>query len=302
MRLVLEEAAMVADTDARVSLVGESGTGKTALARWMHQRSPRRDGPFEYFLCGGAEPTLVRGDLFGCVKGAYTDARQDRAGVLERTHRGTVLLDEIPDLCAEGQGGMLHFLDGHGIRRLGGRQPLFPDARILTASKVPLGELVAPGKLREDLRWRLDGWTIMLPPLRERMEDLEALVNHALVEVARRRGVRPAGLSAEVRAILWAYQWPGNVREALSVLDVAAQLAGAGLLEARHIRSDIRAAVALVLRDVAVVSEVEAALVAAGGSIKGAARLLNVSEKTVGRAIKAEGIEVKAIRRRRTVH
>ncbi len=290
---------MVAVTDTRVSLDGESGTGKTVLALWMHQRSPRRGGPFEYFLCGGAEPTLVRGDLFGCVKGAYTDASKDRAGCLERTHGGTVLLEEIADLCPEGQGGLLHFLDGHGIRRFGDRRQLFPDVRIFTASKVPLAALVAAGSLREDLRWRLEGWTIVLPPLRERMEDLEALVEHALAEAAQRRRLKPAGLSVEVRAILWAYGWPGNVREALSVLDVAAQLAGAGLIEARHIRPEVRAAVASTLGDIAAVSEVEAALLAAGGSITGAARLLNVCQKTVSRAIKAEGIEVKAIVRRK---
>lgn len=297
MRLVRDEAAMVAASDMRVSLVGESGTGKTVLARWMHERSPRSQHPFEYFLCGGAEPTLVRGELFGRMKGAYTGASDDCPGCLERTHGGSVLLDEIADLCAEGQAALPHFLDGHGLKRLGGRRALYPNVRIFTASKVPLAELVTAGRLREDLRWRLEHWTLVLPPLRERMEDLEALVAHALAEAAR-RGLEPAGLSAPVRAILWAYRWPGNVREALSVLTAAAQLARGGTIEPRHIRPEVRAAVKPILGGAVVVSEVEAALVAARGSIRDAARLLNVSEKTVGRAIRAEGIEVKAIRRR----
>ena len=236
MKEILQSAERVAASNATVLITGESGTGKGLLARWVHAHSPRKDGPFIPVNLGGLVENLLESELFGHVRGAFTDARSERIGRFELAHRGTLFLDEIANLSAASQASLLHALEEGFIERVGSSKPTPVDARIVAATNADIRGQVKDGRFRADLFYRLNTVEIHLPPLRERGEDIVLLANHYFEEAARRHGKELVGFSPEALQALTQYDWPGNVRELAHVVERAVLLAGGRSIEARDLR------------------------------------------------------------------
>jgi len=233
MQRALDVARRVADSDVTVLLTGESGTGKTVLARQVHAWSARRAAPFVTITCTTLSEHLLESELFGHVKGAFTGAWKDNPGRLEAAARGTVFLDEIGELSLELQAKLLRFLEERRFERVGGRQTIEVDARLVAATNRDLEAEVAAGRFRSDLYFRLNVVGIRLPPLRERPADLRRLVAHVLATLAARhhRDVVPLPDASAWRAIE-AYAWPGNIRELVNALERALVLSPRDVIEA----------------------------------------------------------------------
>ncbi len=203
----------VAPLDATVLIQGESGTGKELVARAIHRISPRGRGPFVAVNCGAVPPTLMEDTFFGHVRGAFTDARAERAGLLEQAAGGTLFLDEVGDLPLESQASLLRVLQERTFTRIGGQRELAADFRLIGATNADLEEEVAERRFREDLYWRLNVISLRVPPLRERPEDLPALVDHLVALRAEELGIPARGVAPAALEVLRRYPWPGNVRE-----------------------------------------------------------------------------------------
>ncbi|RMF80467.1 MAG: GAF domain-containing protein [Nitrospirae bacterium] len=221
MRRIMEQARRVAATDAAVLIRGETGTGKEGLARFIHEQSPRAAGLFVVVNLGAIPEGLIESELFGHEKGAFTGATGRKRGQFERAHGGTLLLDEVGDAPPSVQVRLLRALQEHRIRRVGGGEEIGVDVRVIAATHRPLEEMVAQGRFREDLYYRINAFPIHLPPLRERPDDLEPLVRHLVARIARRLNRRPPAVSGAVVERLRAYPWPGNVRELENFLERA---------------------------------------------------------------------------------
>ncbi|MFL6232258.1 MAG: sigma 54-interacting transcriptional regulator, partial [Thermoanaerobaculia bacterium] len=213
-----------------VLILGESGTGKELAARRLHRRSPRAGRPFVAVNCAAFSETLLLSDLFGHVRGAFTGADRDRKGVFETAHGGTVLLDEIGDLPLNAQGLLLRVLQEGEIRRLGESEARRVDVRVLAATHRDLATMIEEGSFRRDLYFRLRVGCVVMPPLRERGEDLLRIAERILGRLA-----PPARLDPKARPRLLAYSWPGNIRELENVLSVAAALAGGAAIGVEHL-------------------------------------------------------------------
>ena len=218
---VLERVRIVAGSDLPVLLFGETGAGKEVVARAVHEQSARRAHPFIRVNCGAIPPDLIDSELFGHQRGAFTGAIADRAGWFEQADTGTLFLDEIGDLPLPAQVRLLRVLQDGTLQRVGGHQPLKVDVRIVAATHRDLPSLVERGEFRADLWYRLASFPIVLPPLRERREDIPALAEHFVRRAARRFGLARAALTPHDLERLAAYDWPGNVRELASVIDRA---------------------------------------------------------------------------------
>ena len=203
----------VAPTDALVLLRGESGTGKELAARAVYQYSARNSQPFSIINCVAIPDTLLESELFGYERGAFTGASVRRVGKIEQAGGGTIFLDEIGDMPLSIQAKLLRLLQENQIERLGGREPISVDVRIIAATNRDLEEAVASGRFREDLYYRLNVVTLHLPPLRERREDIPHLVRHFVLRLSREMGSPAPDLTPEAMACLTAHAWPGNVRE-----------------------------------------------------------------------------------------
>jgi two-component system nitrogen regulation response regulator NtrX len=225
MQRVFEMIQKVAETDLTVLIRGASGTGKELVAQALHQHSPRKDQPFVAVNCAAISRELVESELFGHEKGAFTGADARRAGRFEAADRGTVFLDEIGDMAPETQAKVLRVLQEHSLERVGGTQPIEVDVRIVAATHRNLEAEVKNGRFREDLYYRLKVVELDLPPLRERTEDLPALVQRFLEQVAERLGREKKRLTDQALARLIRHPWPGNVRELRNVIEQAAVLA-----------------------------------------------------------------------------
>jgi two-component system response regulator PilR (NtrC family) len=224
MAAVFDLVRSVAGTNSTVLIAGESGTGKELVAKAIHALSPRREAPFVSVNCGALTETLLESELFGHMKGAFTDAHQTKKGLFEAAHRGTLFLDEVGDTPPAMQVKLLRALQDKRIRRVGGTDEIDVDVRVLAATNRPLDRLVQEKRLREDLFYRLNVIPIRLPALRERREDIPLLADHFLQGFSKEMGKRVTKVSAEAMARLMAYHWPGNVRELENAIERAVAL------------------------------------------------------------------------------
>ncbi len=214
------QLARILEADARlkahpppVLIEGETGTGKTTIARWIHRRGPRSAAPLVEVNCSALPENLAESELFGHERGAFTDAKSARIGLLEAADGGTLFLDELPSLSPALQAKLLTAIEDHAIRRVGGNKPQAVDARIVAATNLDLRAAIAAGRFREDLFHRLDLFRVRIPPLRERGEDILELARRLVARTCRRYGVPVREIPAVGRRRLLAHRWPGNVRE-----------------------------------------------------------------------------------------
>lgn len=224
-RKALTQAKAVGPTSTTVLIAGETGTGKELMARAIHDLSPRRDKPFVRVNCAALPMGLVESELFGHERGAFTGADQKRPGRFELAHGGTLFLDEIGEMPLEAQAKLLRVLEDGLVDRVGGTRPVPVDVRILAATNADLAGLVSEGRFRSDLYYRLHVFPIVLPPLRERLEDIPFLVRHFLEAYRLKLKRSSLVLSDESMACLTRYAWPGNVRELQNVIERAVILA-----------------------------------------------------------------------------
>lgn len=220
---------------ACVLITGESGTGKELVARTLHALSPRRQGPFVAINCAALPETLIESELFGHEKGSFTGASERRAGCFELAQHGTLLLDEIGEMPMATQAKLLRILEDSRVRRLGGKTEFEVNVRVLAATNKVPEEAVRGGHLREDLYYRLNVFQVHLPPLRERKDDIQPIVEALLGDLNRKHECRVADLSPAVQEALERHNWPGNVRELRNVLERAVILAGEGTIELKHL-------------------------------------------------------------------
>ncbi len=322
MQAVFKEIGRVAPQDVNVLITGESGTGKELVARAIYSHSRRSGQPFLAINCAAIPETLLEGELFGHEKGAFTGADRRRIGKFEQAHRGTLFLDEIGDMAAATQAKVLRVLQDGRFERVGGSETIQVDVRILAATNKDLDKALRQKEFRQDLFYRLNTFTLRLPPLRERPEDIPLLAEHFLHVHRRRLGVDVRGMAAETLETLCRYAWPGNVRELESAVKYAlvhtagemitpdalpANVTGTTAVGAHEARtsdlSDIRQLVQRLLREGrtelndAVHSDVDRVLLEevlrhAGGQQTKAAELLGVSRTTLRARLQQLGLSL----------
>ena len=242
MQEVFKAVAQVAPSRATVLLTGESGTGKELVAAAVHHHSPRKDGPFVRLHCAALAETLLESELFGHERGAYTGADRRREGRFEQANAGTLFLDEIGDITPSTQVKLLRVLQERQFERVGGNQTQTVDVRLIAATNRDLKQLVAEGKFREDLYYRLNVINVALPPLRRRKSDVAALAAHFLERFARENSKRVERFSDGALAQIVAYNWPGNVRELENVVERAVVLTEGHTIEQHHLPAELGAA------------------------------------------------------------
>jgi DNA-binding NtrC family response regulator len=232
MRDVMAQVEQVAASETRVCIRGETGTGKELIARTLHEKSPRHGGPFIALNCAAIPAELMESELFGHEKGSFTGAAARHIGKFEQAHRGTLFLDEIGDMPLAMQAKLLRVLEEGEIERVGGGRPFAVDVRVVVATHRNLEEQVRQGTFREDLYHRVYVFPIVLPPLRERRDDIRALVDHFVLQLADQNRWKPKSFSREAHEALESYAWPGNVRELRNVVERVLLLAPGDVVEA----------------------------------------------------------------------
>jgi len=240
MQRVFRSIRRVAGSRSTVLIRGESGTGKELAARALHERGPRRRGPFVAVNCAGIPETLMESELFGHERGAFTDARERRLGRFEQASGGTLFLDEIGELPAAVQGTLLRVLQERRVDRVGGTRPVEVDVRVVAATHRDLEHDVAAGRFRADLFYRINVVPLHLPPLRERPGDIRQLAEHFLAPGQRENDRPPKRLASETLALLERYPWPGNVRELANAMEHAMALAEGEALEPEDLPEAVR--------------------------------------------------------------
>ena len=309
MRDVYEVIARVAKRDVPVCILGESGTGKELVARAIHHQSSRRHKPYTPINCAALPENLIESELFGHTRGAFTGADRDRAGLIETTDRGTLFLDEIGEMPLTAQAKLLRFLQEGEFRRVGETVNRSADVRVVTATNRKLEAAVEQGRFREDLYYRVRGVEIVLPPLRDRANDIPLLASHFLCAEQKKHRSGPARLSAEVEAAFASYHWPGNIRELQNTIRAAHALAGdAREIDLEHLPERLRGikivrtplgsyqdAVARFRREL-----IEKSLLQANGNQNQAAAMLKISRQALAYQIRELGILVKPLKQQRT--
>jgi len=291
----------VAKTDAPVLITGETGTGKELTARAIHRLSKRKDGPFVPIDCASIPESLLETELFGHEKGAFTGAHTRRQGKVESAHGGTLFLDEVGDLAISLQAKLLRFLQEHRFQRIGGREWIHVDARVLAATNADLKEAMGKGTFREDLYHRLSVVVIELPPLREREGDISLLAMAFLERFAAEAGRRLRGFTSEALRAMEAYSWPGNVRELENRVRRAAIMAKGTRITVEDLgippASDMPADMDLKsAREALERKMVEKALRRFGGNMTRAAQALGITRPTLYDLMEKLGIKDKATR------
>ncbi len=219
MKRVMVQVERVAGSESRVCIYGETGTGKELAARTLHEKSKRADGPFVTLNCAAVPAELIESELFGHEKGSFTGAANRHLGKFEQAHRGTLFLDEIGDMPLSMQAKLLRVLEEGEVERVGGDKPVRVDVRVVVATHRNLEALVQEGKFRQDLFHRVFVFPLYLPALRERREDIPALVEHFAAQVCAQNGWKPLAFTSEAITALENYSWPGNVRELRNVVE-----------------------------------------------------------------------------------
>lgn len=295
MREVVRLAERVAGTDANVLITGESGSGKDALALFIHTHSRRASHDLVKIDCASLPSELLEAELFGYERGAFTGATESKPGRIEAANKGTLLLDEVAHLSTDAQAKLLRVIEEREFERLGGRRSIKVDARLIALSNVDLEDAVKRRSFREDLFYRLNVVRLHLPPLRERREDIKALALGFLKMYASKHGRIATSLSAEAYAVLEAYEFPGNVRELANTIERAVIVASGAQIEETDLPESLRAAVALSRRRTRqTLAELEAdyvaeTLVAAKGNKSEAARILGISRKNLYERLERQG-------------
>src|ERR1700677_2569577 len=226
MRRVMAQIERVAMSETRICIYGETGTGKELVARTLHEKSPRSAGPFVALNCAAVPAELMESELFGHEKGSFTGAAQRHTGKFEQAHRGTLFLDEIGDMPTAMQAKLLRVLEECEVERIGSDKPTAVDVRVVVATHRNLEQLVESGGFRRDLYHRVVVFPVDLPPLRQRTEDLSALVEHFVRQVSAQNGWKPIPFKDAAIDALKQYAWPGNIRELRNVVERLLLLAG----------------------------------------------------------------------------
>jgi two-component system response regulator HydG len=304
MRDVLERLKRIAPTNATVLIQGETGTGKELVAQAIHQNSPRKNKPFVALNCAALSENILESELFGHVKGAFTDASSDRVGKFEYAHGGTLFLDEVGDMPLPTQIKLLRVLENNVITRVGSNDPIKVNVRILSATNRNLEDCIEAGTFRSDLYHRLKVVTIRLPSLRERSADIPILIDYFLKQFTAQHGKRIKGVSPSARHRLLASEWPGNVRQLRNVIESMVVVDYDGLLDADDLPEDLAGPVepsaepsecSLVGLVGRTLEEVEKLFIAetlrvSGGNRELAANKLGIGERTLYRKIKEFGL------------
>jgi transcriptional regulator with PAS, ATPase and Fis domain len=230
MRAVFDFVRVISDSQSNVLITGESGTGKEVIANLIHHSSPRRHQPFVAVSCALFSENLIETELFGHERGAFTGAIKDKPGRFELAQGGTIFLDDIDDVPLGMQVKLLRVIQNRIVERVGGTRAIPVNVRIITGSKKDLRQMVAEGKFREDLFYRLNVLPILLPPLHERREDIPALMDHFFKRFFRQRGETAPEISPMVKQIFMRYHWPGNVRELENACERMAQTCTCGTI------------------------------------------------------------------------
>jgi transcriptional regulator with PAS, ATPase and Fis domain len=290
---VLARALRVASMDTTVSLHGESGTGKELVARFIHEASPRRDGPFIAINCAALPEQLLESELFGYERGAFTGAHQAKAGQIELASRGVLFLDEVSEMSLIAQAKFLRVLQEREYQRLGGTRIQKANVRVVAASNRDLRQAVERGTFREDLFYRLQVFDIRLPALRERLSDIPVLAEHFLAEFAKAMSCRPPRLADDARDVLLAHDWPGNIRELRNVLESAVILCDDGIVERRHLSLHVKPTPPASPYDLGAIERqtIEAVLNRTDGNKSKAARLLGLTRSQLYVRLRQYAIE-----------
>ena len=294
----VQQATQVARSDVTVLLSGESGTGKELLAAHIHRERPFGAGPFVKVNCAAIPTELIESELFGHEKGAFTGAAALKRGKFELADRGTIFLDEIGDLHEASQAKLLRVLQDGEIQRVGSEQAIRVTTRIISATNRRLDELVADGRFREDLYYRLSVVPIRVPPLRERLQDIAELVPYFLSEFCARNNFKPRTIEPDAVALLSRYGWPGNVRELRNVVERMAILTPGERITADAIPVEVRSSQPLRagsglqdVRDAAERERIRHALDQTDWNVTAAARLLDTERTALHKRIRALGVK-----------
>jgi DNA-binding NtrC family response regulator len=300
MREVYDLIRRLAANDAPIIITGESGTGKELVARTIHSQSCRAQGPFIAVNAAAIPEQLMESEIFGHEKGSFTGAISTRAGCFELATRGSLFLDEIAEMPPALQPKLLRILEDHRVRRLGGSHEIPVDVRVIAATNREPRSAVQSGKLREDLYYRLNVFTISLPPVRERTGDIPLLLQHFIRECSRKHDVQVEGMRQETAQLLKSYSWPGNVRELRNVIERAVILARGGWIEPAHLPPYVTSGEAdpasrIVLPPGATLADAEKEVLMrtlkdSGNNKAEAARRLGIDVKTIRNKLKAYGL------------
>ena len=304
MRDVIERLKRIAPTDASVLIQGETGTGKELVAQAIHQNSPRKNKPFVALNCAALSENILESELFGHVKGAFTDASADRVGKFEFAHGGTMFLDEVGDMPPATQIKLLRVLENGEITRVGSNTPVKVNVRILSATNRDLEDAITAGTFRSDLYHRLKVVTIRLPTLRQRSQDIPILIDYFIRQFAGQHGKQIKGMSPAARRKLLGFEWPGNVRQLRNVVESMVVVDYDGLLDLddlpeelsgppEHVGERGHGLVDMLVGKPLVAVErlfVAETLRLTGGNREEAARMLGIGERTLYRKIKEYGL------------
>jgi two-component system, NtrC family, response regulator HydG len=304
MRDVIERLKRIAPTNATVLIQGETGTGKELVAQAIHQNSPRKNKPFVALNCAALSENILESELFGHVKGAFTDASTDRVGKFEYAHGGTMFLDEVGDMPLATQIKLLRVIESGEITRVGSNSPIKVNVRLLSATNRNLEDAIAAGTFRSDLYHRLKVVTIRLPTLQERSQDIPILIDYFLKQFSARHAKQIKGMSAAARHKILSYEWPGNVRQLRNVLESMVVVDIDGLLDVDDLPEELagRANIAAEPANCSLVglvgrplTEIEKLFIAetlrvTGGNRELAASQLGIGERTLYRKIKEYGL------------
>jgi two-component system response regulator HydG len=304
MRDVIDRLKRIAPTDASVLIQGATGTGKELVAQAIHQNSPRKNKPFVALNCAALSENILESELFGHIRGAFTDASTDRIGKFEYAHGGTLFLDEVGDMPLATQIKLLRVLESSEITRVGSNDVVRVNVRILSATNRNLEETIAAGAFRSDLYHRLKVVTVTLPRLAERSQDLPLLIEHFIKLFAKRHHKDVKSMSAAARRRLQAFDWPGNVRQLRNVIESMVVVDFDGVLDLDDLPSELSGEAApaplasgdslagLVGKPLAEIERlfITATLERAGGNREAAAEMLGIGQRTLYRKIKEFGL------------